>query len=122
MYYIYMIRCENDSIYTGITNNIEKRMEEHFGKDKKCAKYTKSHTVKDIEIVWKTDTKSNAAKLEYHIKKSLTKKQKEELIIKNNLKKLLSEKIDFKEYKKMHKNTVKKINNNLLQNASSEYK
>ena len=44
MYYTYMIRCKDNSIYTGITTNLEKRMQEHFTKDEKCAKYTKKHT------------------------------------------------------------------------------
>ena len=32
MYYIYMLRCEDNSIYTGITTNVEHRMDEHFNK------------------------------------------------------------------------------------------
>ncbi len=42
MYYTYMIRCKDNSIYTGITTN-RKRMQEHFTKDEKCAKYTKTY-------------------------------------------------------------------------------
>lgn len=41
MFYTYMIRCSDNSIYTGMTNNIEKRMLEHLSS--KGAKYTKSH-------------------------------------------------------------------------------
>ena len=36
MYYIYMLRCKDNSIYTGITTNIENRMKEHFNKEKIC--------------------------------------------------------------------------------------
>jgi len=99
MYYIYMLRCEDNSIYTGITTNIEKRMNEHFSKDKNCAKYTLSHNAKRLEIVWKTETKGLASKLEYHIKKSLKKEQKEELI-KNSylLEKFLGNKIESEKY------------------------
>ena len=43
MYYTYMIRCEGNSLYTGYTNDFEKRMKAHFGKSKVAAKYTKSH-------------------------------------------------------------------------------
>ncbi len=32
MYYTYMVRCEDNSIYTGMTNNLEKRIEEHLSK------------------------------------------------------------------------------------------
>ena len=41
MYYTYMIRCKDNSIYTGMTNNLERRLNEHLLN--KGAKYTKSH-------------------------------------------------------------------------------
>lgn len=82
MYYIYMLRCEDNSIYTGITTDLERRMNEHFEKSEKCAKYTNSHTPKKLEKVWKTTTKSLASKLEYHIKQ-LPKNKKENLV--NNI-------------------------------------
>ena len=40
-YYTYMLRCEDNSIYTGMTNNLEKRIEEHITKNKNGEKYTK---------------------------------------------------------------------------------
>ena len=43
MYYTCMLRCKDNSIYTGIALDINKRMKEHFYKDKNCAKYTMSH-------------------------------------------------------------------------------
>lgn len=45
MYYTYMLRCSDNSIYTGMTNNLSKRVEEHLSKGKNGAKYTKSHDV-----------------------------------------------------------------------------
>ena len=98
MYYVYMLRCIDNSIYTGITTDIERRFEEHLNKDKKCAKYTMRHQVKEIESVWETESKALASKLEYHIKKTLSKAEKEELIKKNNLEELLGEKIDSSNY------------------------
>lgn len=99
MYYIYMLRCEDHSIYTGITTNVEHRMEEHFSKVN-CAKYTYSHTAKKLEAVWQTDDRVLASKLEYRIKK-LTKVQKEELIVENNLDKFWQEKLDCEKYKRL---------------------
>lgn len=84
MYYIYMLRCEDYSIYTGITVDLERRMKEHFEKDKKCAKYTFRHTAKKLECAWQTQNRALASKLEYAIKK-LKKADKEELIKKQNL-------------------------------------
>lgn len=99
MYYVYMLRCEDNSIYTGITTDINRRMEEHFSRNKKCAKYTLNHIAKKVESVWQTENRVLASKLEYHIKK-LSKPCKEELILKNNLKELLLDKIDDSKYKK----------------------
>lgn len=106
-YYIYMLRCENDSVYTGITTDLNRRMEEHFNKDDKCAKYTLNNTVNKLEIAWETRNRVLASKLEYHIKK-LAKKHKEELI-KNakNINELLEDKVDCSEYKVVKNNNFK---------------
>ena len=97
MYYVYMLRCEDNSIYTGITTNINRRMEEHFSKGPKCAKYTLKRTAKKLESVWQTENRVLASKLEYHIKK-LSKLYKEELILNNNLEKFLADKIDVSKF------------------------
>lgn len=96
MYYIYMLRCKDNSIYTGITTNVEHRMKEHFTK-KNCAKYTYTHTAERLECVWQTENRVLASKLEYRIKR-LTKVQKEELIVKNNLEEMFFDKIDTSQY------------------------
>lgn len=100
MYYTYMLRCEDNSIYTGYTDELNKRMKSHFGDGKQHAKYTKNHKPIKVEIAWKTKEKSNACKLEYHIK-TLNKKQKEELILNYKLSKYLSGKIDARRYRKV---------------------
>ena len=94
MYYTYMLRCIDDSIYTGIATNLERRMEEHFTRSKKCAKYTLTHHAKKLEAAWESESRILASKLEFHIKR-LSRNQKEELI-KNNklLGKFLKDKID----------------------------
>ena len=98
MYYTYMIRCKDNSIYTGITTNLEKRMQEHFTKDDKCAKYTKKHTAIRLERAWKSENRIYASKLEYWIK-HLSKLQKENLIKDpQKLEAFLSEKIETKNY------------------------
>lgn len=102
MYYTYMLRCEDNSIYTGITSNVERRMEEHFSQNKKCAKYTATHQAKKLECVWESENRILASKLEFHIKKNLTKIQKEELIKDSKLlEKFLGNKLDASEYKRI---------------------
>lgn len=78
-YYIYMLRCSDGSIYTGIAKDLERRMGEHFGRTAQCAKYTESHPPIRLEQAWKTDSRSHAARLEYRIKQ-LRKLQKELLV------------------------------------------
>ena len=94
-----MIRCEDNSIYTGMTNNLERRLEEHKTKSKNGAKYTKSHNAIKIEAACKSKDKSLACKLEYQIK-NLTKKQKENLINGEKLSTYIHGKIDCRRYRK----------------------
>lgn len=98
MYYTYMIRCLDNSIYTGMTNNLEKRMMEHLSK--KGAKYTKAHNASKLEIAWKSKDKSLACKLEYELKQ-LPKQQKENLVNGEKLSKYLSGKIDCRRYRRI---------------------
>lgn len=98
MYYTYMLRCLDNSIYTGMTNNIEKRVKMHMSG--KGAKYTKVHKALKIEAVWKSKDKSLACKLEYQIKQ-LTKEQKEDLINGEKLSRYLKGKIDCRRYIKI---------------------
>lgn len=100
MYYTYMLRCADNSIYTGMTNDLEKRLNTHVTKDKAGAKYTKSHDVLGMEAAWQTKEKSLACKLEYQIK-TLTKKQKEELILGEKLSTFFKGKIDCRRYKRI---------------------
>ena len=75
--YVYMLRCNDGSLYTGYTPNVERRYEAHC--KGKGAKYTKSHPPIEIAAVWQTKSKHDALKLEYRIK-HLTKPEKEALI------------------------------------------
>ena len=100
MYYTYMLRCEDNSIYTGITSDVKRRMKEHFSQNKKCAKYTATHQAKKLEAVWESENRVLASKLEFHIKKNLTKNEKENLIKDFNLlEKLLGDKIESQNYR-----------------------
>lgn len=79
MFYVYIIRCEDNSLYTGYTTDIQRRLAEHGNQDKKGAKYTKSHKLKSLEALWSCESKSVAMSLEYFIKK-LKKSDKEKII------------------------------------------
>ena len=78
-YYLYMLRCEDGSIYTGIAKDYLKRYEKHLSGN--GAKYTKAHKVVNIERVFLCDSRSIACSLESKLKK-YTKKKKEGIISK----------------------------------------
>lgn len=79
MYYTYILRCKDNSLYTGITTDLERRLKEHKEKGEKTAKYTLRHEAEKMEIAWESENRVLASKLEFNIKR-LAKKQKEELI------------------------------------------
>ena len=81
MYYIYVLRCSDNSLYTGITTDFEKRLEQHKSASPLAAKYTKSHKVESVEALWCCDLKGDALRLESKIKK--LPKAKKELLITN---------------------------------------
>ncbi len=82
LYYVYIMRCKDNSLYTGITTDVERRFFEHSTKDKKGAKYTSARQVVSLEAVWEAGDRSFASVIEAFIKKQ-SKATKEELI-KNN--------------------------------------
>lgn len=69
MYYTYIIRCKDDTLYTGITTDIERRMNEHSEGGIKSAKYTRTHGFLSVEAVWCSKNRSMASRLEYRIKR-----------------------------------------------------
>lgn len=82
MYFVYIIRCKGGALYTGITNNPQRRLGEHFGQTEKCAKFTRSHKAEALEALWSTENRSLASKLEWSIKQ-LSRQQKLLLIADN---------------------------------------
>ena len=81
-HFVYILLTENNTLYCGYTDDVEKRFQVHLSG--KGAKYTRIN--KPIKIVWQKEfeTKSLALKEEYRIKHKLTKKEKLELINNSN--------------------------------------
>ena len=67
MYYIYVLRCRDGSLYSGITTDLSRRLRQHLGKIKGGAKYTKSHPPISIEGVWTAPSRASASRLEYYL-------------------------------------------------------
>jgi len=72
-----MLRCNDHSLYTGYTNDVEKRLEKH--QKGNASKYTRSRLPVELVYVEEYETKSEAMSREAMIKQ-MTKKQKEKLI------------------------------------------
>jgi putative endonuclease len=81
---VYIVRCANGSLYTGITNNLGGRIADHNAG--RGAKYTAAFG--PVELVWKTRKKDRSAAsiLEAAIKK-LSRREKDSLILTKSLKK-----------------------------------
>ena len=73
MNYVYLFRCSDDSLYTGWTNNLEKRIKAHS--NGKGAKYTKARLPVELVYFEEFEDKIEAMRREYAIKK-LTRKEK----------------------------------------------
>ncbi|MCB4791363.1 MAG: GIY-YIG nuclease family protein [Elusimicrobia bacterium] len=66
MWHVYILECKNLSLYTGITDNLKRRIKQH--KEGKGSKYTRSFGVKKLLYEEKHPTKSSALKREAEIK------------------------------------------------------
>ena len=77
-YFVYILECSDATLYTGITTDIERRVQEHNSSDK-GAKYTK--TRRPVKLVYSCECsdRSSASKKEYAIK-HLSRKKKLELL------------------------------------------
>lgn len=75
-WFVYLLECNDGTLYCGITNNLEKRIDTH--NKGKGAKYTKSRLPVKIFYFESLENKSDALKREYQLKK-LKRKEKIEL-------------------------------------------
>ena len=86
--YTYILKCKDDSLYTGWTNDIRKRLENH--RSGKGAKYTRGRGPLELVFLQVSDTKSEAMHLEAYIKK-LSRSQKMDMLKKTEWKSHLTE-------------------------------
>jgi len=84
MYFVYMVRCADETLYTGITTDLERRLDEHNNSDK-GAKYTRAR--RPVTLVYSEElaSRSEASKREYFIKK-MNRTQKLKLFSNSGLK------------------------------------
>lgn len=73
MNYVYIIKCNDNSLYTGWTNDLEKRFKNH--EEGKGAKYTRGRRPLELVYFEEYETKVQAMKREYEIKKMSREKK-----------------------------------------------
>jgi putative endonuclease len=78
MYYLYILKCADKTLYTGITTDLARRIVEHNGA-KVGAKYTSARRPVKLVYSKKFKNRSAASKVEAQIKK-MKKTEKMELI------------------------------------------
>ena len=78
-WFVYIVRCADDSLYTGITKDVNRRIQEHNEGDKLAAKYTRAR--RPVVLVYQEtcESRSVATKREIEIKK-LSREEKEEFL------------------------------------------
>jgi putative endonuclease len=79
-YYVYIVRCCDNTLYTGYTTDLDKRIDAH-NNHKSGSKYCKSRRPVNLVYFEEYDNQTDALKREYAIKQ-LSRKQKDDLICK----------------------------------------
>lgn len=82
MNYVYILRCADGSLYTGWTNDLEKRVKTHNAG--RGAKYTKTRLPVELVYYEEYEEKGEALSREFNIKR-LKKTAKEKLILKQHI-------------------------------------
>ena len=79
MYYVYIVKCADETLYTGIATELDRRIVEH-NESEKGAKYTRVR--RPVSLVYSEEypDRSTASKREYEIKKKMNRAEKLELI------------------------------------------
>lgn len=78
-WYTYIVKCSDQSLYTGITRDIKRRLEEHNGNDLLGARYTRGRRPVTLVYEEEANSRSEATKREAAIKK-LSRDEKNNLI------------------------------------------
>lgn len=78
-WFTYLLRCADDALYCGVTNNVERRVAQH--NSGKGAKYTRLFRKRPVELamILRYDTKRDAYSAEYYVKQ-MSRAEKLDLI------------------------------------------
>ncbi|MBA6389710.1 GIY-YIG nuclease family protein [Colwellia sp. BRX10-3] len=79
MWYVYFLRCADNSLYAGITTSLERRVLEHNECNKKGSKYTRMRRPVSLAYAESQINRQQASRREYQLKQ-LSKQNKEQLV------------------------------------------
>lgn len=69
VWWIYMLRCGDGSLYTGIATDVDRRFSEHESQKEKCAKYLRGRLPLEVVFRREVGTRSEASREELRVKK-----------------------------------------------------
>jgi putative endonuclease len=78
-WYVYIVRCYDNSLYAGVTVDVSRRLDEHNNSDRLGAKYTRARRPVELIFERRFGSRSEACKFESQVK-NMSKKQKEVLV------------------------------------------
>jgi len=83
-WHVYIVRCADHSLYTGIATDVARRVLEHNENDKRAARYTRAR--RPVQLVYSESVpdRSSALKREHQLRR-LGRTQKEILVAKNQV-------------------------------------
>lgn len=82
-WWVYLLRCSDQSLYCGITTQLDKRLRQHNGEIKGGARYTQSRRPCQLVYQELVENRQTALQREYAIKQ-LAKSEKESLLVSQN--------------------------------------
>ncbi len=77
---LYIVRCRDNSLYTGIAKEVTRRFYEHQENGRKCSKYLRGRGPLNLVFQQHIGPKSKALKIENRVKQ-LTKAKKEQMLV-----------------------------------------
>ena len=78
-WYVYFVRCNDQSLYAGITTELSRRVTEHNSTSLKAAKYTRNKQPVSLVYYESATDRASASKREWQLKQ-LSKEKKEQLV------------------------------------------
>jgi putative endonuclease len=78
-WFVYVLRCGDGTLYTGITTDVQRRFSEHASGGPKAARYVRGRAPLEVAFTARAGSRSSALSLEYWLKRQ-PRKRKEDIV------------------------------------------